>query len=248
MENFFIGPSTGWLYAAGISSLKDQEEILRGAQVNAFEFVMDSWDKTNKRTASLGKGNGFSTNTFVYRSLHLPSMANRSREAQCVLAKETTSRLKATVAIVHPLKIRGIYPFKYYEDMVLTGVPLALENMDSRKDSGFSIDELCRIVTHMNLRFVLDVQHAYEHGHAMDYAKDLFLALKNRIVHLHVSGQTTTCIHALVHRADNATQIIEFLGYIFSQIKVPIILEGEYHTAQELKAEVEFISKELGLQ
>ncbi|TSC91437.1 MAG: hypothetical protein CEN90_566 [Parcubacteria group bacterium Licking1014_17] len=128
--------------------------------------------------------------------------------------------------------------------MISGGIPLAIENMDSRKDSGFNLSELEKLVS-IGCRFVLDVQHAYEHDHEMGYAADLLELLKNQLAHLHVSGETGDNIHSLVCKATNTRRIVEFVGRVLSVKNVPLILEGEYATSDELKQEIEFLKREL---
>jgi len=143
--------------------------------------------------------------------------------------------------------VESDYPVGHYEGMISSGIPLAVENMDSRQDSGFNLVELERLVKNVGCLFVLDVQHAYEHDHEMGYARDLLELLKDRLTHLHVSGETKDNIHSLVCRATNAKKIVEFVGQVLSVKNVPLILEGEYTTPDELRQEIEFLTRELGL-
>lgn len=239
-----IGPSSGWLYAKEIYSLRQQEGILKQAGANIVEICLAGWDSNDKRMLSLKSGEMFDIQTFTYRSLHLPDVNGQNPEHQLVMAQDAVARCGAIVALTHPLKIGGEYPTRHYEEMISGGVPLAIENMDSRKDSGFNLPELEELVN-IGCRFVLDVQHAYEHDYEMVYAADLLESLKNQLAHLHVSGETSDNIHSLVCKATNARRIVEFVGRVLSVKNVPLILEGEYATSDELKQEIEFLTREL---
>lgn len=247
MEKLLIGPSTGWLYAVNIYSLKLQKEILKKSNSNSFEVVLGGWDKDDKRLLSLKQNEKFEPNIFAYRSIHLSDVENENIDNQIAVAKEAVDLCKAHTAVSHVLKINGEYPIKACEQMINAGVRLAVENMDSRKDSGFLLTDLVRIAQTLDCPFVLDVQHAYEHDHSMKYARDLFEHLQKPLVHLHVSGETPDNIHSLVHKAHNTTEIVEFVGYVFSNKKVPLILEGEYENADELSQEIKFLKRELGI-
>lgn len=242
-----IGPSTGWLYAKEIYSLIQQEIILKIAKANCVEICLSSWDSNGERMLSLKAGETFDAQTFTYRSLHLADVNDQEPEQQLAIAQEAVARCGAAVALTHPLKIGVNYPVEYYEKMISGSIPLTIENMDSRKDSGFNPAELERLVKIIGCRFVLDVQHAFEHDSGMGYAGDLLESLRNELAHLHVSGETENNIHSLVCRARNAKMIVEFIGRALSVKNVPLILEGEYTNVDELRQEIEFLTKELSL-
>lgn len=243
-----IGPSTGWLYAKKIYSLPEQEAILKAAGANSVEISLAGWDSNDRRILSLKAGKAFDTQTFTYRSLHLPYVADQNSEHQLATARDAVNLCGAFTALTHPLKIGGDYPMRYYERMISEGIPLAIENMDSRKESGFDLTELENMVRSVGCGFVLDIQHAYEHDHAMGYAGDLLASLGEQLVHLHVSGETESSVHSLVYRATNAREIVEFVDQVLSTKNVPLILEGEYATPGELRQEIEFLTRELSLK
>lgn len=240
-----IGPSTGWLYAKGINLTNQQEIIMQAAGADGFEVCMYGWGKNDERIISLRQEN-FNKKNFCYRSLHLPDVNDEEIERKIAITQEFTTLIGAVAALTHPLKVKGEYPLNAYERMIVNNIPLAVENMDKQKDSGYDLRELMRL-THFGLNFVLDVQHAYEHDSDMKYALDLFNSLRNKLVHFHVSGETESNNHSLLHKARNAKAIIEFLGTVLSIKKVPLILEGEYRNADELKQEIKFLRKELVL-
>ena len=119
--------------------------------------------------------------------------------------------------------------------------------MDAAKPSGHARWELEYLLKKFKLKFVLDIQHAFEHDSNMAYAWDLFQMAGDDISHLHLSGQSPNSPHTLVHRADNKDALVNFLGKVFSYKKLPIILEGKYTFPLEVKNEIEFIKRELGL-
>ncbi len=225
-------------------SLRQQEAILKEAEADCFEVVVGEWDSNSKRMISLKQGEQFD-GSFTYRSVHLFDVSDQEPENQLKVAQEAVRLCGASTAVSHILKIDGEYPLKSCEKMIFAGVPLAMENMDSRKDSGFLIADLVQIRQVLSCPFVLDVQHAYEHDHSMAYARDLFEHLQESLVHLHVSGETQDNIHSLVHKADNTNRIVEFVGYVLLKKHVPLILEGEYANSDELSSEIKFMRREL---
>jgi len=256
MGKLVIGSSTGWMYANGINSLTQQQAILRDAGVSAVEICMGSTliDNNDVRVKSLLNGDRLDFARLPYTSLHLPDYQSEIETSRQVkAAREIVVNHFVSTMVIHPVKDGRGYPTFYYDLLyriawIGGSYRLAIENMDKEKPDGFLLSELEHLVEVCDLNFVLDVQHAFEHDPLMRYAEELFLAMKNRLVHLHVSGESEGSNHCLVHRSENRSAIIEFLGWIFSKTRVPIILEGKYKDAKDLRAEIEFIEKELGLQ
>jgi uncharacterized protein (UPF0276 family) len=69
-------------------------------------------------------------------------------------------------------------------------VPISIENMDIRKDSGYKVNELDKILNKHDVTFTLDIQHAYEHDSSMKYAWELVEMAGDHLQELHVSGET----------------------------------------------------------
>lgn len=253
MAKLNIGVSNGPLFCVfGQYDLGKQISSLCTLGIKVLEVnLFREWgsEETKKRIQSVLETGKIMFYNLAYFSLHAPDFSLDSPENQIKILKEIMRMHKFESVVIHPLKIGGFYPERYYQDMVLAGIPLAIENMDITKNSGFSVTDLARLIKSYKLRFVLDVQHAFERDHTMQYAKDLFSALAGNLFHLHVSGQTKDNVHSLVCKAENAKAIIEFLGWIKAQEKEflppPIILEGRYETYDEIAEEIRFLEKEL---
>ncbi|MEK6934399.1 MAG: hypothetical protein AABW46_00830 [Nanoarchaeota archaeon] len=239
MTDLVMGPATGWLYSFGINDLAEHARILDDSGANAVEFGLNLWEED--RIRSLQEGEPLRLD---YKSIHLPDYsAERDEDLQLRNAMDIVTRHDIKAAVMHPLKISG----RYFEKMISGGVPLAIENMDKAKPSGFKLEELLGFMKEYGgLRWVFDVQHAYEHDHSMSYARELFNAMKDRLVHFHVSGYNKEeSLHALVYHAVNKDVIVNFLGEIVSSTDAPIILEGRYSTQEDIEREIDFLRKEL---
>ena len=232
-----IGPSNGWLFAQKIYDLPTHQKFLKDAGANAVELVMALGEEGRQKTLLSGNMDA----DFI--SVHLDDYyREKDMDEQVSLAKNIFDRHKASAAVAHPVT----NPESYYMKLIDAGVPAAIENMDKNKPCGYTKWEIWHLIEKFGLKFVLDVQHAYEHDSGMLYAWDLFQMTDPILVYLHVSGQSKRTIHSLVHLADNKTAIINFLGKILSKKKLPIILEGQYSAAPEVKTEIEFLKQELG--
>jgi hypothetical protein len=87
--------------------------------------------------------------------------------------------------------------------------------------------------------------HAYDIDQTMSYAKKLFNTFKNNLIPIHLSGSTKTKKHSLVYKSENREIILNFTKEIIFKKSVPIIIEGEYHTLDELNKELLFLNSHL---
>lgn len=232
-----IGPSNGWLYAKNIFSLEKHAELLKRAKANAVELSLSN---DNQKIKSLLSNEEIGE--FQYLSLHLLDYDNSQSElSQISLIKKVFERRRPTACLIHPLRI----PESYLEALASQGIPIVIENMDKDKDLGYCLEELEGLLQRFQIGFVLDVQHAYEHDSTMKYALDLFQMARDKLTYFHVSGETKDNHHVLVNKSENRKAITDFLSAAFSEIHAPIILEGEYTTADEVSQEINFLKSEL---
>jgi hypothetical protein len=231
-----IGPSLGYMFMHGVYDLRKHGEFLREAGTNAAELVM--YFKEEQRQNAMLEEKIYAD--FV--SIHLEDFSPEiSLIRQVFMAKQIFDFQQARVGVLHTVGVKEFY----LEALTEIGITVAIENMDKAKSSGHKKWELEYLLKKFNLKFVLDIQHAYEHDDSMQYAWDIFQMARDNISHLHVSGQSKGSPHTLVHRADNRDAIIRFLGSVLYSKKVPIILEGLYRFPSEIKQEIEFIKREL---
>src|SRR3989344_2340754 len=232
-----IGPSTGWMYERGINSISEQKKIITEIKANALEINISFPNK--EREKSLDTGDIFDSN--YYRGLHTEYNPDIELNEQVSLIKKIFDTHKLDILSIHPIKV----PERYYEEILSNNIPIAIENMDKNKSNGYQIKELTKLLEIYPLTFVFDVQHAFEHDPSMVYAKELFDAIKEKLSHIHVSGETKEIDHALLTKANNKEVIIDFIRKIFLIKNTPIILEGQHSTTEELKQEIQLLTKEL---
>ncbi len=247
-RELLLGASTGWLYSNGISSIFRHSTLLRTARANAVEIGLSSWDKDAIHSLLQRGEETFSPNWFQYLSVHLPGINTPNGLLDHIEdARAIVRGCNAQTAVIHPILANGKYPVTAIHAFMKKGVPIAIENMDATKDSGHDLTDLDIIIQETGCKFVLDVQHAYEHDPTgkKRYLSSLFYAMQDSLVHLHVSGQTATSNHARVCVADNRSEILESVRWILERKNVPIILEGEYGSADELREEIQFFRREL---
>ena len=239
-----IGPSTGWLFAVGVFDTGQQERFIKASGANIFEICLDGW--ADKRTTALTRSK-FGSETVGFRSIHLPPITDRVPDISHI--QHVIDHQKPNVAVAHLEKVGADYPIAVYE-MLQHGlrplqVDLAIENMDKSRDSGIRVEDIVQVAHSVDLKFVLDVQHAYEEDPSMKYANDLYEGLEDRLSHLHVSGESQESNHCLLHRSSNSDAILGFLETVLARKSVSLILEGEYKTVDDLSAEISFLRKNL---
>jgi len=249
MRRIKIGPSNGWFYANGSYNVQEQIRLLKSIGVEAMELALAGWgsEENDRRITSLDEA--IVVNKFPFLSIHAPDYSDSiPPRKQVIKLTELTATHMPNVVLIHPLMVEGgDYPYDYYESIISGEVPLAIENMDKDKDSGFLIRDLLGITGKIGLKFVFDIQHAFEHDSSMKYAQDLFEAMKDKISHFHVSGETANNHHSLLHKARNVREILDFLCWAYGQLKEKpsIILEGEYRGMGEIEAEITLLKNNL---
>jgi Xylose isomerase-like TIM barrel len=153
---------------------------------------------------------------FRYLSVHAPSKDLRLAEPKLV---DGLARLPAVVdaIVVHPDVIDE--PGEYRR----LGARLVLENMDTRKGSGRTADELAPLLAELpDAGLCLDVAHARDVDASMAGAHELLDRFADRLRHLHVSSLDEAGHHVPLTAQDEAA-----FGPVLQRCRdVPWILEA----------------------
>lgn len=214
--------SLGWLFAHGQTALSDQRPFFEHA--DGVEMNITSLDRFDTYETPLDTGR---------ISFHIAP-----EDTHIEAVTQLADRHNPEAVVVHPDILSDSLAQTYVDE----GTPLSIENMDTRKDSGFEVEELENLLTAHEATFTLDVQHAYEHDPSMEYAWDLVKMADSRLSELHVSGETKDCIHALVHKANNREAILTFLREFYaSGYSAPMVIEGKYETVDDVRREVDLL-------
>lgn len=224
--------SNGWFFPNGITSSKDQAKVLKEIGVKGVELHF-----TSGFAREFSTGTDFANYDFI--SIHLPKRDwSEAYDEEIQEIIEVNEYYHPHVMVLHPED----HDESFYDK--IKNLPIAIENMDKRhsKDSeGVDIQKLKNLIEKYDFKFVLDVQHCYEHDPTMEYAEELYEALKDRVSHFHVSGESKDCIHELVINSLNKEAILNFLK---GKDEI-IILEGKFTKPEEIKQEIEFLKKEI---
>jgi Xylose isomerase-like TIM barrel len=126
---------------------------------------------------------------FRYVSIHGPSKGRTMPEPDLVNALAELAA-KAQAIIMHPDTIEDPSHFR------VMGRKLVLENMDSRKDGGRTVEELASWFADLpDAGFCFDIAHAWSVDDTLAAGAELLDAFRPRLRHVHVSSMDTDLHH-----------------------------------------------------
>ncbi|MBM3257426.1 MAG: hypothetical protein FJY98_03850 [Candidatus Liptonbacteria bacterium] len=174
--------------------------------------------------------------TFSYVSIHAPILPYGNNAATREVFEEFAkfhARRPIKLAVFHPDPVEDFDVFRSVP------FPVAFENMDWRKTSHRTVEDMQKVMTHdPHFKFVLDVNHIYTNDKTMALAQEFLEALHPRLAEVHLSGFTT--IHDPLYHTKQ-----DFLITLVKDLSQPIILEG-VGEKEELRPEREYVLQLLG--
>lgn len=153
---------------------------------------------------------------FRYLSIHGPSKGRSiSEPALAGVLAHLAGRAQAIV--MHPDTIQDPRHYR------VLGRKLVLENMDARKGSGRTVDELAPWFSALpDAGFCFDIAHASSLDATMTLAGELLDAFRTRLRHVHVSSMGPSLNHVPLTDADEEL----FVPLLRRCLDVPWILEA----------------------
>jgi hypothetical protein len=153
---------------------------------------------------------------FHYLSIHGASKARKmAEEALVPLLVRLADRAQAIV--MHPDTMHDPEPYR------ALGRKLVLENMDARKDSGRTTDELAPWFTELpEAGFCFDIAHAWSLDSSMVVGGELLDAFRTRLRHVHLSSMDQSLHHVSLTLEDEEL----FMPLLHRCLDVPWILEA----------------------
>lgn len=177
-----IGFSTG---AVALGDFERALILMSGTPMNAVELSALRLPELPRLMAALPHLN---LNQYPYVSVHAPSRFSESEETSVVeLLQEVP---KNWPIILHPDTIHDCAKWREF------GSQLAIENMDRRKELGWSAEELNYWFEKLpDARLCLDLAHAHQFDRTMTEAYRILKSFKLKICQLHVSELDSTGHH-----------------------------------------------------
>ena len=165
---------------------------------------------------------------YRYISFHAPSSFPADAEEELV-QKLRVGVPRSWPIILHPDAIRRLDLWRQF------GPQLAIENMDRRKSSGRTLEELVEIFAALpEANMCFDIGHARQCDTSMTESYRILRALGRRVVQVHISDVTTSSHHDPISFA--AKIAFQQVASLISA-GVPVIVEsrvGEHAISEEL--------------
>lgn len=225
-----IGYSTG---AIALGDFTKAITLLAGHTFQAIELSALRISEVEPLIEALPK---LELSKYAYISFHAPSAFADNEEEHLV---RLLSKLpKSWPIVLHPDAIHR------FERWTAIADRLAIENMDQRKNTGRSVQELQEIFKRLpSARMCLDLGHARQVDSSMIEAYLLLKTFSSRIVQLHISEVDTQSRHAAISRAAEMafSQVSRFIPN-----SAAVILESRVNK-QEIDSEANKVKTMLSL-
>ena len=174
---------------------------------------------------------------FSYITIHAPWMGivyglDSNSEKNIKKIRNLCEQLSIGGIVMHPNCIKNFEFLKSFK------LPFLLENMNKGHITGTKPEHFRKYVDNFELDFVFDLQHAFEQDQTMKVSEELIDVMREKIKHIHISGQNNITRHLPVIDSDNKARIMQALKRCPD---VPIICEGimldnfEERAVKELK-------------
>jgi sugar phosphate isomerase/epimerase len=155
---------------------------------------------------------------FIYVSVHAPSQFSSDEEPEIVRSL-CKAAARGCYIIVHPDAMHDV------DAWAALGSRLCLENMDKRKATGRSADELSFFFKRLpRASLCFDIGHARQVDSSMTEAFRILKHFGNRICQVHISEVTTTSRHTRVSKS--AVADYQRVAAMIPQ-HVPLIVEAQ---------------------
>lgn len=171
---------------------------------------------------------------FDYVSLHAPVFPYADNpETRYLMRDIKTACKKYNIdnVVVHPDTVHDWSIFDFVPE-----VPFSIENMDVRKTTHTTVEEIKELVEKYNFKITLDLQHCFEIDTSMQTAKDFQRELKGLIAQYHLSGLHGEYVHYSLFETKQR-QIIEAIEYP----ELPIIIESTYDNHGDHVKELDYV-------
>jgi hypothetical protein len=178
-----IGFSTGALARSDFRAALDSLQYRR---VNAVELSALRYAELSPLLKALGTLN---LRAYKHVGIHAPSCFDQTQE------EEIASLLRGLVPSQWPIVMHPdtIHDYKIWEPF---GSQLAIENMDRRKPTGRTLEELSRIFDKLpNAKLCFDIGHARQCDTTMTEAFRILTEFRDRITWMHISEVNTQSQH-----------------------------------------------------
>lgn len=174
---------------------------------------------------------------FNSRSLHLPTdmRYGNDNETKMVLsmARDIQNKFRFSHMVIHPDLVDN------WEVLRMTGLPIAVENMDHRKNCFKTLSDIQALLNEqLWVDFVFDVNHWASNGNNLDSVPNFLQYLDRRLAGIHLSGFDE--FHEPLHITKQHALIDSI-----SKVNVPITIESVLSEVSDMRHEQLYVSDAL---
>jgi sugar phosphate isomerase/epimerase len=210
----------------------DKIDIFKELHATAIEFsCMD-----DKRWELMKELKADDIKFFKYVSIHAPTERDfiDDSETHSILEKieQASKKFDVDHVVFHPHEIKDWNIFNKYSFSV------AIENMDTSKQSCRSVEDLINIFKKQDIKMVLDVNHCYANDNSLKLAREMYKNFRELIVEIHLSGYSSN--HDRLYETKQA-EIIKAI----QDTEAPIIIESPMRNRQDIMREFNYIKNNL---
>lgn len=206
-----LGFSTGAL-AAG--NFQHALELIGGIETHAIELSALREEEFVPLIYELPR---LDLSRFEHVSIHLPSSFKKLDEEQVVDTLMQLSGCDFTF-VIHPDAI------SQYEIWHRLGRRLCIENMDQRKATGRTVNELCKAFSYLpEAGLCFDIGHAKQIDPTMSHAAAILRTFREKLQYVHMSDVDAGCRHRRLNMValDNFSLVVKLIP-----VDCPVILES----------------------
>jgi hypothetical protein len=182
--------------------------------------------------------NNLDLSGFDFVSMHAPQFSYGNDEnSKRMLAKMEllTKKYNIKNIVVHSDLVLDWDVFKNFKN-----IPVSIENMDHRKKSGKTIEDIQAVLDKYDFKLTVDLQHCFVNDSSLRLAADFQEKFKNKIVEYHISGTDDDSMHYPLFKTEQ-DEIINSL----KNKNIPIIIESTFDEIGDHEKELEYIKNKL---
>lgn len=212
----YIGFSTG---AIGKGDIKKSLSILYNTSADAIELSALRYEELSSIVEALDAND---LTQYKYVSVHAPSRFTVDNEPHII----SVLRSLNLPIVVHPDTITS-------EDWNVLGSSLLIENMDTRKYTGKTVEELKPWFSKFpESKMCFDIGHAYQLG--IGNVLDIIRTFKGKIQQVHLSLVDKDCAHHKIPTEQEMTRLLEYI----KDVDAHIILETPCEDSEEVRSSI----------
>ncbi len=176
---------------------------------------------------------------FEFVGLHAPASKFKYKDNEETIdvlnkIRRINNKVKFDNIVLHPTNVEDWNVFQKYKEL-----PFSIENMDNRKGSYKTIEEIRKIIENYNFQLTLDIQHIFSNDAEMKNLNEFFYYFTDNIKCIHISGFKDDYHFPIYKTTQNG-----ILNSVPNK-PVAIIIESVLQNWDELKKELYYIQNKL---